>query len=280
MLTFLFPVITKKINVEELVKSLSAFSHMPIEIIFACHKGSYIVDAVKDLKKISDSQIKVIVKQFRSDICEEDMIESCISKIHTGNLFLVRDKENNFDVLTLQKMLMKQKEGYDTVLCKSPKKENFILKFIKSAFFKMIRLMFNINFYNGEIGLELFSSRALSVLKVNGSAFLTKMNRWVGIDTGYVESNQTKLKFKPKKLDFVRNLAIIFTVLFEISLAIIITLGILLKLQWLVILISVFVVLIFFTLALYNIFKTYILIRLGIFTGFSQTVLEEFEVVL
>ena len=222
MLTVIIPHITRKESILDIKKKLEPFRGEDLEIVLASYEGSKVASELEGAKA-SAKGVSVTLKLFRNNVSEESMIDACLRSTVAHEVVVVRQKAG-IDSLLIQRLLGEIRRGADVAMPRAQKKKNAFKKLGE----KFVKTFMNINFYEGDINLEAFSSRALSVLKLGSSTLLTKTNKFVGMTVGYVDVDEPPAKYSSSPVAMA-----VSYVLFALTLGATITLGVLGLLPWL-----------------------------------------------
>lgn len=254
MITFLFTIKNRKIE-PNFLQSFTSFMD-DVEVVFACREGA-------KLDILPASGVRARINHFPASATEEDMIESEVKKMELGTFVLVRDGAGEFDINKAKNMIIAEKSGKDVVLLKRREEKNKVKAFFSGLIKKFVSLVFNFRFYEGEIGMQVFSPKALNLLKINGTANLTKLNRWIGLNVFTIEADVPKTIVECREKKLVTISATSFWIAFVFAFAGSIVLGTLVKVPWLGVLGLIVVNLFTFTSALYNLLRLYSVLTIG-----------------
>ena len=269
MITFLFCV--KKRNIQPTF--LENFKLLEdVSVIFVGEQSNLSLKNLKPNKNIACN-----VFYFADGTSQEDMIQSVISKVYCHTLVLVRDDESEVDFNILNSMIKKQREGYDVVLAR-PAKRNPIKNFFVKLMQKLVNYVFNFKLFDGDLTYQIFGGNAVSILKANGTALLTKVDKWLGAKIGYVEYNHSVVQ-TDKNRKSLKLLSIIYSLVLGLTLGTSITLGVILPLPWLALLGLVFANMISFILFAYYILRLYISLKVGELAGKQVAIIDNVEVI-
>ena len=255
MVTFIIIVKQRSIQKEILSELKNLFAN--IQILLATEVSN---QGLKELDK-KDKNVKVF--HFPDNTSEEDMIESLVNVVEGQSLCIIRDDGKNVDVGLAKRCVIKQREGYDIVMPKSNKKTNFLKRFFSKLTNSIVSKVFGFNLFEGNISIQVFSKNAINILKTNGTGSLTKVNKWLGANIGYIDENIEKFKPKTNKLKNLRIWTILYFIVFVCFLATTITLPILFSIPWLLILLLIFGTLIGVSLFTFNFLRFYIKKQVG-----------------
>ena len=255
MLTLIIIVKQRKIQ-NDIISLLETFC-VNVQILFATEEGN---DGLTELENRKEN---VRVVYFPRKTSEEDMIESLIDYVDGQTLCIVRDDNKPINVNLIKRCIVKQKEGYDIVMPKNNKKTNFFKKFFKKITNALVYKVFGFNLFEGNISIQCFGNNSINILKTNRTGTLTKVNKWLGANIGYVDDNVDNFRPKAKKLGKLKLWTILYFMLFIVFLSSTIALPILFSLPWLVVLLLIFGTLIGISLSLFNFLRFYIKYQVG-----------------
>ena len=144
MTTILFCVKTKKISINNIKKQLKSIIHKDIVLHFLTEKNNEIVDEINQLKP--DKTLPVQLSIYPVGTSEESMIENGVKNLPNTKFVLVRDNAN-FSADLIEKLITESLLGFDIVMAKKPRKENFFSEFFSKLSKKLCNLFFNFTFY-------------------------------------------------------------------------------------------------------------------------------------
>ena len=269
MITFIFPIKKRKIG-EDFLENFNIFSD-EVQVYFALDKGN-------EIKLNEVKGVQANIAYFNEGTREEDMIESLISKINTQTLVFVRDGENPLSFDGIRKCVVKQREGYDIVLMKKEKKQNRFKDFFSNILKNLASKMFGFKFFDGELTVQVFGANAINILKMNGTGNLSKINRWVGANIGYVDGEVERKNFKDSKFKKSKISTVLYALAFMIVLAGSIMLGVFINLPWLAILGLILVNFVSATLFVYNLLSCHTRYKVGDLTASKVAIIDFMEV--
>lgn len=211
MTTIIIPLTTKEIELKEILEKIKSLRSFNLNILILCEKKHKIALEFENFKRKINEQSKEAAKEktetakktnknlkkqentninlytFPNGTKEDSMISFGINSLTEGDFILLRNdvKEINSDLL--EKILYERQLGGDIIMAKKPRKKNFLSNFFSNIFKKLYFLIFNFNFYLGDIGVQYFSNLALSVMKETNSIMLTKLNKWLAVNIKYLD---------------------------------------------------------------------------------------------
>jgi hypothetical protein len=272
MVSLILPLTTKQINLAEIVKQIKTISGFNINLLILCEKKHSIITELENFKS---NNLNISLNVFPNGTNEDSMINVCLKELPDSNFILIRNDVKEFNVSLIKELLQKsnaRKEkgnkqiggsGGQIVMAKPLKKLNPIKSFFARMAQKICRLLFNFNFYEGNIGVQYFSAFTHSIMKTTNPLILTKLNKWLAINIEYVEFDIENTRIKDK--DYSNNKLLMF--LYVISLFLVIGAAIFLVpiinssfITWLVV---IFILLILSTLILITAFRIYLIYKLG-----------------
>lgn len=194
MTSYVFGILNKEINWVKVYKLL-ALKYEDFEILFAVHKNNKELELINELSDFEN--VKVLT--FEADKSENYMISEAIKKTQGDNLVVCRDYVEYATILSDYLVAMGEM-GVQVAMFRKPRKKNKVKDFFKKLWNKYIKFMFGFKLYEGDIGLIYFGNIATSILReLPNNVTFTKVNRWVGFDISYVESEDI-VKANPQKL--------------------------------------------------------------------------------
>lgn len=259
MTTVLFSITTKEVHIASLLNELEkSLYYEKLSIIIACEKSNILV---QEFEKIKPKNIKLFT--YPKGTNEESMIENTLSNLEKTKFVLIR---NNCDYFTLEKLddlIQQSLMGSEIVMFKSNKKQNFLKRFFTKIMQKLCDVFFCFKFYDGDIGMQLFSEQAHSLMKYTDVTILTKINRWVALNIFYIPANFKQTVIKGTDLEHNSVKAIIYSSIFIFAFVGTIVLSFFVKIHFLVwlLLICGFVALI--AMSLYATLNVYAIKHLG-----------------
>ncbi|MDD4816158.1 MAG: hypothetical protein PHQ62_03380 [Clostridia bacterium] len=260
MTTILFCVTTKKISISEIKKQIKDILKNDIGLFFACEKTNAIVKEFETLKP--DKHLTIQLSTFPAGTSEESMIENTLKNIPNSNFVLVRN-DADFSVELIEKLIAESKHGFDIVMAKKTKKENFLSKFFSNISKKLCDLFFNFTFYEGDIGIQFFSEQAHSIMKSTNTTLLTKINRWIALNIKYIEFDFEKTNIKAKNYKNNITKTTIYFGLFVLTLVGAIILGSFININFIGGLLLFFVYIAFIALGLRSLMDVYTIKKIG-----------------
>ena len=268
MITFLIPVKNREIT-KEFLNGFKRFSGNVTLMIGSC----------KPIKLKSPAK-NIVIENYLFDekASEEDIIETLTPKVYASSLVIIRDGQKDVNFEIVEKMILKQQTGYDVVLAKNNKKKNIFARFFSSILKKFVKHVFGFSFYDGELGIQVFGSNAISIMKISGTPNLTKINRWIGINIGYLETSISPCEFESKQRKSINFFTALYSIIFAVLLSATITVGILVTIPWLAILGIIFALLIAFVFSTFYVLKAYTVNKVGDLFGKKVEILKTSEV--
>ena len=156
------------------------------------------VQAVNLLQGIpKNSGISFLV--FSDGTGEDAMVSSCIKSIENIQpIVLIRSNCNYASFENIEMLVQKIESGKDIALFRQAQKGGKVRAWFSKTYKRLCEIFFGFKFFEGNVSLIAFSSRAHKILKETPVTMMTKINRWVGVETEYVEK-QVLPKNKPIK---------------------------------------------------------------------------------
>jgi len=197
MTSYVFSIINKQIVWSKVHEILKSKFGSDFEMVFALKEENEELAALEKLQKKHKNVVIVVCKQNAS---ENEMINKAIKEVSGDNMVLCRDYFEYATVLSDYIVAMGYM-GAQLVLFRKKEKTSKFKDFIKKIYNKIVSWLFGFKLYEGDIGLMFFGNIALSVLKeLPNTAHYTKVNRFLGFDISYVESEELqKPKFEQKE---------------------------------------------------------------------------------
>lgn len=197
MTSYVFSIINKRIIWSKVYDILKSKFEDDFEMVFAINKNNEELANLEKLKKKHKNVVVVICEEKAS---ENEMINKAIKEVSGLNMVLCRDYFEYATVLSDYIVAMGYM-GTQLVLFRKKEKTSKFKEFFKKIYNKLVSWLFGFKLYEGDIGLMFFGNIALSVLKeLPNTAHYTKVNRFVGFDISYVESEELpKPKFEHKE---------------------------------------------------------------------------------
>lgn len=275
MTTILFCVKTKKISINNIKKQLKSIIHKDIVLHFLTEKNNEIVDEINQLKP--DKTLPVQLSIYPVGTSEESMIENGVKNLPNTKFVLVRDNAN-FSADLIEKLITESLLGFDIVMAKKLKKENFFSEFFSKLSKKLCNLFFNFTFYEGDIGTQFFSEQAHSIMKTTNVAMLTKLNRWIALNINYIEFDFEKTIIKNKKFENNIIKASVYLGLFVLTLAGAIVFNAYIAISFIGWLVLVFACIAFLALGLRSLMDIYVVSKIGNIYCENVSVIERKEI--
>lgn len=193
----------KNINEQTLQEITESALYFDAQIVLTMEKkyitdNKLLTDIVNSINQRNSAEEKVIRMAIFPNGTEEDaMVEEIISQID-GWVLLVRGGANFPVKEILDQMLIEAKYGADVVMLKRKKRLGIFAKGVnwcKEKIQAMNNFLLGFNFYEGDIGVQLFNKTAVQIMQETKITPLSKLNRWTKMNIKYIEA-----EFKPTKI--------------------------------------------------------------------------------
>ena len=182
MITLIVPLTKQKWGVEEVMFAVNNSRFAPeIQVQFLCARD-YI-----GLKTIQLSD-NAVLDVFKNGTTEDEMVFFAVKNLENSQIILLRSGCNFFCAEKLDKLLEQNADVAYFQQSKMPKLKVWVSDKLK----KLSKYFFNINFFNGDISLMCFSNRAHKVLLETNVTAMTKINRFVLMQTATVPADIPK----------------------------------------------------------------------------------------
>lgn len=128
------------------------------------------------------------VKVFKSGSKKEEMINSLQQLLEEGATIILRKQLSHDELL---KFLTSKT---DITVC-DQKKRNKFCEFFFNIWKKIIRLLFDFSFFDGDVSAVGFSEEISKViLNISNLSYASRVNRWKGVTVGYVKTSSPPAK--------------------------------------------------------------------------------------
>lgn len=179
MNNIILPVISDYEKAQEFVKSIKRKDCV------------FLVGTTKSGEKFFKNSKYVKVFVFKEQSKKEEIINSLSQNIENGKIIVLRKLINAGE---LDKFIS---SSTDITVC-ATKKLNKFCQFFYNIWQKIIRLMFDFSFFEGDVSVVALSENASMVAKnLNNLSYATRINRWKGMTQSAVETSS-----KPAKKEY------------------------------------------------------------------------------
>lgn len=125
---------------------------------------------------------------FANGSAKEEIINSLSSEIGNGKIVILRKLITKVE---LEKFLSSKT---DLTVCES-KKRNKISNFFYKIWEKMVKILFDFKFFDGDISVVAIGERLSPVAKhISNLSHATRVNRWKGVTTSSIETSSPPAK--------------------------------------------------------------------------------------
>lgn len=194
MINVVIPVID---NPEEYSKSILSIS--------TDKDVSIIVGVTSELEHSMILPPSIKLKVFKNGSKKEEIINALQSLLSNGKVVVCRRPftRNEFDKLV-------SSNAQATYFARKPKSS--FVEFFRNILSFMIKFLFGVNFFDGDVSMIAFDADMSSVLQnVGNLSYSTRVDRWRGIEQSTVESERPPVKIESDKAANIR--LIIFAIL-------------------------------------------------------------------
>lgn len=182
MTNIIFSAVGKTLTQQE-VAHLNQNLGKEVKLFVLCEKKQA-VNLLQDLPENKGVDFFV----FPDGVAEDDMISSCIKSIENVlPIVLIRSTCNYASIENIEILIDKIEAGADIAMFRQAKKGGKVREWLGNTYKRLCEMFFGFKFFEGNISLMAFSSGAHKILKETPVTRMTKINRWVGIKTEYVE---------------------------------------------------------------------------------------------
>lgn len=145
------------------------------------------------------------VKIFKQGSKKEEIINALQTELRKGSLIILRKRVDDEVIKNFAN------SKFDITVC-DKKKTNKFCEFFVNLWKKVVRFLFDLAIFEGDVSVVAFSDKISDVVRnISNLSYASRINRWKGVDIGYVETNS-----KPAKKEYSRqkNFIMLFSWIF------------------------------------------------------------------
>lgn len=222
-----FSITDKNTTIKEIETTLKNTIARDFSLKIACEKNHPIVEEFSKRKRFA---FPISLDIFSVGTSEEAMIEYSVKNMPADSLLLVRNNTKNFSENTVDAILTEAMQGYDVVMLKKRGEKKGVKKFFSDIGNSLCKTFFNFKHYEGDIGIQYFSSQAQTLLRNTNVNLMSKLNRWLALNVRYVEMDIKKTKFPKNSYKKPLIKSGIYAFVFVLTLVLAIVFGV--KITW------------------------------------------------